>query len=98
MAGSSIWNDFDPIGSLIGMISHQMAEINHRFGVISCLAGPINLGFGAIICLGGCIDHGFGEIFGLVGRILDFDFEIEMDFTHYDMIHFRLRICNFRKG
>jgi hypothetical protein len=47
MAGSSIWNDFVPIGSLIGMISCLMAEIDHEFG--------------AITCLGGRIDHGFGE-------------------------------------
>jgi len=47
MAGSSIWNDFVPIGSLIGNDFMLMAEIDHEFG--------------AITCLGGRIDHGFGE-------------------------------------
>jgi hypothetical protein len=48
------------------MVSCLMAEIDHEFGVISCLGGRIN--------------KGFGETFGLIGRILDFDFDMEMDF------------------
>jgi hypothetical protein len=76
MAGSTIWNNFVPIRLLIAMISCLMVEIDHEFGVISCLSGRIN--------------KGFGEIFDLVGRILDFNFDIEMDFTHHEMIHFGL--------
>jgi hypothetical protein len=73
MAGSTIWNDFVPIGSLIAMISCLMAEIDHEFGAISCL--------------GGRIDHGFGETFGLIARIFDFDFDMEMDYhTSYDTV------------
>ena len=84
MAGLSIWNDFIPIRSLIGMISCLMAEFDHEFGVI--------------LYLGGRINKGIGETFGLIGRILDLDFDMEMDFIHHDIIHFGLQICNFRNA
>jgi hypothetical protein len=91
MAGSSIRNDFVPIGSLIGMMSCLMAEIDHEFGVISCLGGQIK--------------KGFGETFGLIGRILDFDFDMEMDFrtSRYDTfrttdMQFQERLARGRIG
>jgi hypothetical protein len=73
MAGSSIWNNFIPITSLIAMISCLMVEIDHEFGAITCLGGRIN--------------HRFWETFGLIGRIWNFDFDMEMDYhTSYNTV------------